>query len=188
MVTSLPLQLHLLRHQVLSQFTAAQFTSNPALSEEFFKCADLPLVRSQTSDQRGSSGRTDQGMGNSKPLFSYEELVIATGGFSTDNLLGQGGFGSVYKGTLPDGRVVAVKQLKAGGGQGEREFRAELESISRIHHRHLVSLVGYCISEQQRLLVYDYVPNNTLNYHLHSELPLFLDQCLSPRWSVLIST
>lgn len=73
----------------------------------------------------------------------------------------------MYKGVLVDGRVVAVKQLKAGGGQGEREFRAEVEIISRIHHRHLVSLVGYCIAENQRLLVYDYVPNNTLYYHLY---------------------
>lgn len=68
-----------------------------------------------------------------------------------------------------DGREVAVKQLKTGGGQGEREFRAEVEIISRIHHRHLVSLVGYCISENTRMLVYDYVPNNNLYFHLHGE-------------------
>ncbi|KAK4393408.1 Proline-rich receptor-like protein kinase PERK8 [Sesamum angolense] len=88
---------------------------------------------------------------------------------------GEGGFGCVYKGVLVDGREVAVKQLKDGGGQGEREFRAEVEIISRIHHRHLVSLVGYCISEKQRLLVYDYVPNNTLHYHLHGEAKTVMD-------------
>ncbi|KAL3505548.1 hypothetical protein ACH5RR_030930 [Cinchona calisaya] len=109
------------------------------------------------------------GIGNSKIWFTYEELAAATKGFSEINLLGEGGFGCVYKGVLADGREVAVKQLKAGGGQGEREFRAEVEIISRIHHRHLVSLVGYCISEYQRILVYDYVPNNTLHYHLHNE-------------------
>ncbi|PQM41022.1 proline-rich receptor-like protein kinase PERK8 [Prunus yedoensis var. nudiflora] len=85
------------------------------------------------------------------------------------NLLGEGGFGCVYKGVLEDEREVAVKQLKIGGGQGEREFKAEVEIISRVHHRHLVSLVGYCISEHQRLLVYDFVPNDTLHYHLHGE-------------------
>lgn len=90
-----------------------------------------------------------------------------TNGFSAQNILGEGGFGPVYKGQLPNGRLVAVKQLKVGGSQGEREFRAEVEIISRVHHRHLVSLVGYCISEHQKLLVYDYVPNNTLHYHLH---------------------
>lgn len=106
---------------------------------------------------------------NSKSWFTYEELFQATNGFSAQNLLGEGGFGCVYKGVLPDLREVAVKQLKIGGSQGEREFRAEVEIITRVHHRHLVSLVGYCISEHQRLLVYDYVPNNTLHYHLHDE-------------------
>ncbi|KAK8604468.1 hypothetical protein V6N13_099410 [Hibiscus sabdariffa] len=108
-------------------------------------------------------------LGNSKSLFTYEELSKATNGFSDQNLLGEGGFGAVYKGHLPDGREVAVKQLKIGGGQGEREFKAEVAIISRIHHRHLVSLVGYCISENRRLLIYDYVPNNTLYFHLHRE-------------------
>lgn len=109
------------------------------------------------------------GVNSSRSWFTYEELVQATDGFSERNLLGEGGFGCVYKGILTDGREVAVKQLKIGGGQGEREFRAEVEIISRVHHRHLVSLVGYCISEHQRLLVYDYVPNNTLHYHLHGK-------------------
>ncbi|XP_076954381.1 proline-rich receptor-like protein kinase PERK8 [Bidens hawaiensis] len=109
------------------------------------------------------------GVGNSRAWFTYEELAEATDGFAGSNLLGEGGFGCVYKGLLPDGREVAVKQLKIGGGQGEREFRAEVEIISRVHHRHLVSLVGYCIYELQRLLVYQYVPNNTLHYHLHGE-------------------
>lgn len=109
------------------------------------------------------------GLGNSRSWFTYEELVKATNGFSPQNLLGEGGFGSVYKGCLPDGREIAVKQLKIGGGQGEREFKAEVEIISRIHHRHLVSLVGYCILDSRRLLVYDYVPNNNLYHHLHGK-------------------
>ncbi|WVZ71950.1 hypothetical protein U9M48_020478 [Paspalum notatum var. saurae] len=105
-------------------------------------------------------------MGNCR-FFTYEELYQITNGFSAQNLLGEGGFGSVYKGYLADRREVAVKKLKDGGGQGEREFHAEVDIISRVHHRHLVSLVGYCISDDQRLLVYDFVPNNTLHYHLH---------------------
>ncbi|PAN31823.1 hypothetical protein PAHAL_5G445300 [Panicum hallii] len=105
-------------------------------------------------------------MGNCR-FFTYEDLYQITNGFSAQNLLGEGGFGSVYKGRLADGKEVAVKKLKEGGGQGEREFHAEVEIISRVHHRHLVSLVGYCISDDQRLLVYDFVPNNTLHYHLH---------------------
>jgi hypothetical protein len=102
--------------------------------------------------------------------FSYEELAAATGGFSVANLLGQGGFGYVHRGVLPgSGKVVAVKQLKAGSGQGEREFQAEVDTISRVHHRHLVALVGYCMDGAHRLLVYEFVPNQTLEHHLHGK-------------------
>ena len=132
-----------------------------------------PSVQTSLSNGAGSPRLnqclSDISMGNSR-FFSYEELYQITNGFSAHKLLGEGGFGSVYKGCLPDGTDVAIKRLKDGGGQGEREFQAEVEIISRVHHRHLVSLVGYCISNNQRLLVYDFVPNNTLHYHLHGML------------------
>jgi serine/threonine protein kinase len=112
----------------------------------------------------------DSGIGYSRMLFTPENLAAITNDFADENLLGEGGFGCVYKGVLPDGRPVAVKKLKIGNGQGEREFRAEVDTISRVHHRHLVSLVGYCILDGQRMLVYDFVPNNTLYYHLHGEV------------------
>uniref|UniRef100_A0A0E0BZC6 non-specific serine/threonine protein kinase n=1 Tax=Oryza meridionalis TaxID=40149 RepID=A0A0E0BZC6_9ORYZ len=128
----------------------------------------------------GGSGSNYSGGDNSQPLvspgaalgfsrctFTYEDLSAATDGFSDANLLGQGGFGYVHKGVLPNGTEVAVKQLRDGSGQGEREFQAEVEIISRVHHKHLVTLVGYCISGGKRLLVYEYVPNNTLELHLH---------------------
>ncbi|KAL6865181.1 hypothetical protein ACP4OV_016332 [Aristida adscensionis] len=134
----------------------------------------------QTSYSAGSPGLkpcvSDMSMGNSR-FFTYEELYQITEGFSARNLLGEGGFGSVYKGSLPDGKDVAVKQLKDGGGQGEREFQAEVEIISRVHHRHLVSLVGHCIFNDQRLLVYDFVPNNSLHYHLHGHGRPVLEWC-----------
>lgn len=108
-------------------------------------------------------------LGFNKSTFTYDELAAATGGFSQANLLGQGGFGYVHKGYLPNGKEVAVKSLKSGSGQGEREFQAEVEIISRVHHRHLVSLVGYCIAGGQRMLVYEFVPNKTMEYHLHGK-------------------
>ena len=101
--------------------------------------------------------------------FTYEELAAATDGFTDSNLIGQGGFGYVHKGILPSGKEIAVKSLKSGSGQGEREFQAEIDIISRVHHRHLVSLVGYCISGGQRMLVYEFIPNETLEYHLHGK-------------------
>lgn len=107
------------------------------------------------------------GLDSTKTTFTYEELALATENFSDANLLGQGGFGYVHKGVLHDGRDVAIKQLKIGSGQGEREFQAEVEIISRVHHSHLVSLLGHCISGTRRLLVYEYVPNQTLDFHLH---------------------
>uniref|UniRef100_A0ACD5VV06 Uncharacterized protein n=2 Tax=Avena sativa TaxID=4498 RepID=A0ACD5VV06_AVESA len=99
--------------------------------------------------------------------FGYDELAAATDGFSEANLLGQGGFGHVYKGNVR-GQEVAIKKLRAGSGQGHREFRAEVDIISRVHHKNLVSLVGFCIHAEQRLLVYEYVPNQTLESHLHN--------------------
>ncbi|XP_039840864.1 proline-rich receptor-like protein kinase PERK1 [Panicum virgatum] len=94
---------------------------------------------------------------------SYAELAAATGGFSGANLLGQGGFGHVYRGALAGAGEVAIKRLRPGSGQGE------VEIISRVHHRHLVSLVGYCIHGDHRLLVYEYVPNKTLELHLRGD-------------------
>ncbi|ESQ30224.1 hypothetical protein EUTSA_v10011404mg [Eutrema salsugineum] len=108
-------------------------------------------------------------------LFTYQDLAKATDNFSSTNLIGQGGFGYVHKGVLPDGTEVAIKQLKAGSGQGEREFQAEIQTISRVHHRHLVSLLGYCITGSQRLLVYEFVPNKTLEFHLHEKGRLVME-------------
>uniref|UniRef100_A0A5B6YVJ9 non-specific serine/threonine protein kinase n=1 Tax=Davidia involucrata TaxID=16924 RepID=A0A5B6YVJ9_DAVIN len=108
-------------------------------------------------------------LGFSKSTFTSEELAMATDGFSNANLLGQGGFGYVHRGVLPNGKEVAIKQLKAGSGQGEREFQAEVEIISRVHHKHLVTLVGYCITGSQRMLVYEFVSNSTMEFHLHGK-------------------
>lgn len=127
----------------------------------------------------GYSGPMDgSGHVGSKSWFSYEELMEITNGFSRENVIGEGGFGCVFLGILPDAKRVAVKQLKAGSGQGEREFRAEVEIISRVHHRHLVSLVGYCIADYHRLLVFEFLPNNTLEHHLHGNLLVENRLCL----------
>lgn len=111
-------------------------------------------------------------LGFNQSTFTYDDLAAATNGFAQSNMIGQGGFGYVHKGVLPNGKEVAVKSLKANSGQGENEFQAEVEIISRVHHRHLVSLVGYCIAGPQRMLVYEFIPNKTLEHHLHGTLLL----------------
>lgn len=104
-----------------------------------------------------------------KSNFTLDEVQECTSGFSRDNVLGEGGFGRVYRGELPNGDEVAVKRLEVGGGQGEREFLTEVEIISRVHHKHVVSLVGFCTTGSERILVFEYVPNGSLKSHLRGQ-------------------
>ncbi|KAH9608422.1 hypothetical protein KSS87_021356 [Heliosperma pusillum] len=129
----------------------------------------LPPYINKSPKSSTSSISSASSLSSSQTVFSYEELVIATNGFSKGNIVGEGGFGFVHKGILPTGKEVAVKSLKGDSRQGEKEFQAEVKTISRIHHRHLVSLVGYCSTGSQRLLVYELVPNKTLLFHLHGK-------------------
>ncbi|XP_021295854.1 putative serine/threonine-protein kinase isoform X1 [Herrania umbratica] len=94
--------------------------------------------------------------------FLYDELKIATDGFRSSNKIGEGGFGSVYKGRLKDGRTVAVKVLSVESKQGDREFMSEIVSLSNISHANLVKLLGGCIDGPSRILVYEYMENNSL--------------------------
>uniref|UniRef100_A0ACD5UUJ7 Uncharacterized protein n=1 Tax=Avena sativa TaxID=4498 RepID=A0ACD5UUJ7_AVESA len=96
-------------------------------------------------------------------VLSYGELRSATENFSSNNLLGQGGYGSVFKGKLTDGRFVAVKQLSETSHQGKKEFATEIETISRVQHRNLVKLYGCCLEGNKPLLVYEYLENGSLD-------------------------
>ncbi|XP_058195943.1 probable LRR receptor-like serine/threonine-protein kinase At1g06840 [Rhododendron vialii] len=98
--------------------------------------------------------------------FTYGELALATNNFDASAQVGQGGYGKVYKGTLADGTVVAIKRAQEGSLQGEKEFLTEIELLSRLHHRNLVSLLGYCDEESEQMLVYEFMPNGTLRDHL----------------------
>ena len=82
-------------------------------------------------------------------------------------MIGEGGYGIVYKGKLQDGRRVAIKTLRSNGYQGEDEFLKELDLLGRVHHRHLVQLIGCCITEGQSLLVYEYIPRGSLDTYFH---------------------
>ncbi|XP_068488361.1 probable LRR receptor-like serine/threonine-protein kinase At1g06840 [Phaseolus vulgaris] len=94
--------------------------------------------------------------------FSFIELAIATNNFSSSTIVGKGGYGAVHKGILSGETLVAIKRAAEGSLQGQKEFLTEIELLSRLHHRNLVSLIGYCNEEEEQMLVYEFMPNGTL--------------------------
>ncbi|CAA2998980.1 probable receptor-like serine threonine- kinase At4g34500 [Olea europaea subsp. europaea] len=123
-------------------------------------------TRSESSSAISAStdGLNNTGWGR---WYSLKDLEIATNRFSDDNVIGEGGYGIVYRGVLPDGSVVAVKNLLNNEGQAEKEFKVEVEAIGKVRHKNLVGLMGYCVEGAQRLLVYEYIDNGNLEQWLH---------------------
>ncbi|CAM8919433.1 unnamed protein product [Rhodiola kirilowii] len=118
-------------------------------------------------DEIGSAGTLELDFGTIKAV---------TNNFSDDNKLGQGGFGSVYKGKLDDGQEIAVKRLATGSGQGDIEFKNEVVLVAKLQHRNLVRLLGFCLERQERLLIYEFVANASLDRFLFDPLKrLYLD-------------
>ncbi|KAL2653857.1 hypothetical protein R1flu_021985 [Riccia fluitans] len=110
-------------------------------------------------------------MGSLPNTYSYKQLSAATGGFSEKSKLGQGGFGSVYRGLLPlTGVSVAIKRVSENSSQGRREFMAEVSIITQIRHRNIVQLLGWCSNEGKLLLVYELMPNGSLDKALFAPL------------------
>ncbi|KAM3221004.1 G-type lectin S-receptor-like serine/threonine-protein kinase [Capsicum annuum] len=97
------------------------------------------------------------------PYFPLETILAATNNFSNANKLGQGGFGPVYKGTFPGEKEIAVKTLSSHSGQGIDEFKKEVTLIAKLQHRNLVRLLGYCINAMEHILLYEYMPNKSLD-------------------------
>ncbi|KAL0913211.1 hypothetical protein M5K25_016655 [Dendrobium thyrsiflorum] len=102
--------------------------------------------------------------------YTLRELEEATGRFGDENVIGEGGYGIVYRGVLADNTVVAVKNLLNNRGQAEKEFRVEVEAIGRVRHKNLVRLLGYCAEGAHRMLVYEYVDNGNLDQWLHGDV------------------
>ncbi|CAN1152225.1 Probable receptor-like protein kinase At5g18500 [Linum perenne] len=102
--------------------------------------------------------------------FTLRDLELATNRFSKDNVLGEGGYGVVYRGNLVNGSPVAVKKILNNLGQAEKEFRVEVEAIGHVRHKNLVRLLGYCIEGTHRMLVYEYVNNGNLEQWLHGAM------------------
>ncbi|CAM6094145.1 unnamed protein product [Calypogeia fissa] len=137
--------------------------------------------KSKRKDQKLAMKRTSGGLApaTSKKLsklserarkstksFTVQQLLKATDNFSYKNVIGEGGFGLVYRGTLPSGQEVAIKHAHKDAKQGLEEFYNEVELLSKVHHKYLVDLIGYCDEEGEQLLVYEFIPNGNLFEHL----------------------
>ncbi|GJS82096.1 G-type lectin S-receptor-like serine/threonine-protein kinase [Tanacetum coccineum] len=118
------------------------------------------------SSDIGMHGRTDS---HDMMVFSFTSLVAATNEFSLKNKLGQGGFGPVYKGKLSDDTEIAIKRLSRTSGQGLEEFKNELILIAKLQHTNLVRVLGCCIHEEEKMLIYEYMPNKSLDFFLFDD-------------------
>ncbi|XP_063937519.1 G-type lectin S-receptor-like serine/threonine-protein kinase B120 [Daucus carota subsp. sativus] len=143
--------------------TTSDRKNNKAIHDMSSTVRGLSAVFSEADDIAfdGEHGNVPQ-----LPVFSFNDIEIATKDFANMNKLGEGGFGLVYKGTLPGGAEVAVKRLSKWSGQGLGEFKTELTLIAKLQHRNLVRLLGCCIEGEEKLLIYEFMPNKSLDSFL----------------------
>uniref|UniRef100_A0A0D3G948 non-specific serine/threonine protein kinase n=1 Tax=Oryza barthii TaxID=65489 RepID=A0A0D3G948_9ORYZ len=142
-----------------------QIYKPPANFGPYFFIADpyAPLAASWAAGQKDSGGAPQL---KGARFFSFDELKICTNNFSDNHEIGSGGYGKVYRGILGDGTRVAIKRADRNSMQGAVEFKNEIELLSRVHHRNLVSLIGFCYEQGEQMLVYEYISNGTLRENL----------------------
>ncbi|KAJ9697291.1 hypothetical protein PVL29_009193 [Vitis rotundifolia] len=121
---------------------------------------DLATSNSFSDSKDGTRGAHDL------KLFSFDSIVAATNYFSSENKLGEGGFGPVYKGKLLEGQEIAVKRLSRGSSQGLVEFKNEIRLIAKLQHMNLVRLLGCCTEGEEKMLIYEFMPNKSLDFFL----------------------
>ncbi|CAH8360385.1 unnamed protein product [Eruca vesicaria subsp. sativa] len=164
------------------------------------RSSSSPPSRSLTFRRQGSrmfsmrrqrSGTSSMKHTDKAEAFSFSELASATGNFSLENKVGSGSFGVVYRGKLNDGREVAIKRGDVNAKmkkfqEKETAFDSEIAFLSRLHHKHLVRLVGYCEERDEKLLVYDYMKNGALHDHLHDRNNVEKHSSLVNSWKMRI--
>nr|GMC58760.1 26S protease regulatory subunit 8 homolog A [Ipomoea batatas] len=126
----------------------------------------LDELRGVVTLSRVNNSNIDKKISHELQVFSFKSIAMATNNFSNASMLGKGGFGPVYKGTLPDGQEVAIKRLAKSSGQGLLEFKNEILLIARLQHTNLVRLLGCCIEGDEKILIYEYMPNKSLDSFL----------------------
>ncbi|XP_028083033.1 G-type lectin S-receptor-like serine/threonine-protein kinase B120 [Camellia sinensis] len=145
------------------------FRGNNAISEDEGTQSTQSVMCQLKTDaaiiDKSNNGREDYEL----PLFTLSSIQIATSYFSVANKIGEGGFGHVYKGQLVNGQEIAVKRLSRSSQQGSEEFRNEVILISRLQHRNLVRILGCCTQGDERILIYEYLPNKSLDSFLFDE-------------------
>ncbi|XP_015061643.1 probable serine/threonine-protein kinase At1g01540 [Solanum pennellii] len=120
--------------------------------------------------------------------YTLRELEVATNFFAHENVIGEGGYGIVYRGVMEDNSYVAVKNLLNNRGQAEREFKVEVEAIGRVRHKNLVRLLGYCAEGAHRMLVYEYVDNGNLEQWLHGDVGPYSPLTWEIRMNIILGT
>ncbi|KAH1121103.1 hypothetical protein J1N35_004263 [Gossypium stocksii] len=145
-----------------------EFDANEAKTVPMLSFANISFKSDASRKRYISEEILKRGKSNiTAKTFNYRDLCTATNNFNPENQLGEGGFGRVYKGQVePSQQVVAIKQLDRNGYQGNREFLVEVLMLSLLNHPNLVTLVGYCADGDQRILVYEYMANGSLESHL----------------------
>ncbi|TKV94602.1 hypothetical protein SEVIR_9G305900v4 [Setaria viridis] len=133
------------------------------------KAMRLQAGSRRTQDLDGDEELVWDGKNSEFSVFDFEQVLEATNHFSEENKLGQGGFGAVYKGQFANGSEVAVKRLASHSGQGFTEFKNEVQLIAKLQHRNLVRLLGCCSQEDEKILVYEYLPNKSLDFFIFDE-------------------
>ncbi|RZC80498.1 hypothetical protein C5167_043071 [Papaver somniferum] len=157
---------------IVSRRSKTPHQGHPWLTLPLYGNSQTMTKGSTVSHKSGTASCISLASSNLGRFFMFQEIIEATNKFDENLLLGVGGFGRVYKGTLEDGSYVAVKRGNPRSEQGIAEFRTEIEMLSKLRHRHLVSLIGYCDERSEMILVYEYMANGPLRSHLYgTDLP-----------------